>query len=137
MVTSTSSSRGYRLKPGLATSATLDDANASSVKYLSFSIGRCVSHDLKGCASREGKSVSTTKAYLARRPMRITVHILPVKKETLVVDLPQGDTVERLMRSLDILPDAWIAVMGGEPVPIDRRLEDGDVVKLVSVVSGG
>jgi len=69
--------------------------------------------------------------------MRITVHILPVKKETLVVDLPQGDTVERLMRSLDILPDAWIAVMGGEPVPIDRRLEDGDVVKLVSVVSGG
>lgn len=69
--------------------------------------------------------------------MRITVHILPVRRETLVVDLPQGDTVERLMRSLDILPDAWIAVMGGEPVPTDRRLDDGDEVKLISVVSGG
>ncbi|HUV62053.1 MAG TPA: TGS domain-containing protein [Thermoplasmata archaeon] len=69
--------------------------------------------------------------------MKITVHVLPVRKETLAVDLPEGGTVERLMRGLDMLPDAWIAVIGGEPVPIDRALEDGDVVKLISVVSGG
>jgi sulfur carrier protein ThiS len=69
--------------------------------------------------------------------MKITVHILPVRKETIVVDMSQGDTVERLMRGLDLLPDAWIAVMDGEPVSIDRRLDDGDEVKLISVVSGG
>jgi sulfur carrier protein ThiS len=69
--------------------------------------------------------------------MKIMVHILPVRKETLVVDLPQGGTVERLMRNLDLLPDAWIAVKGGEPVPIDTRLDDGDVIRLISVVSGG
>lgn len=69
--------------------------------------------------------------------MRIIVHILPVKKETIVLDLPQGDTVERLMRGLDLFPDAWIAVIDGEPVPIDRPLQDGDEVRLISVVSGG
>ncbi|MDH3364809.1 MAG: hypothetical protein OEM29_02225 [Thermoplasmata archaeon] len=74
---------------------------------------------------------------LHERPMNITVHVLPVRKETRVVNLPQGETVERLMRGLDLLPDAWIAVIGGEPVPIDRQLDDGEEVRLISVVSGG
>ena len=69
--------------------------------------------------------------------LRVTVHLLPVMKETKTVDLEKGASIERLIRSLDLLPDAWIAVSDGEPLPIDHVLEDGDEVDLLSVVSGG
>jgi sulfur carrier protein ThiS len=69
--------------------------------------------------------------------MRIVAHLLPTRKETHTVELEDGATVERLMRSLGLLPDGWIAVLDGEPVPIDHALEDGDDLRLISVVSGG
>ena len=69
--------------------------------------------------------------------MRVTAHLLPTRKETRVVELDQGATVEALIRGLGLLPDAWIAVQGEEPVPIDHVLSDGDDVRLISVVSGG
>lgn len=69
--------------------------------------------------------------------MRVIVHLLPVKNETKTIELDDGATVERLIRRLDLLPDAWIAVYDDEPVPIDHVLDDGDEIKLISVVSGG
>lgn len=69
--------------------------------------------------------------------MRVAATILPTKKETVPVELPEGSTVEDLVRALSYLPDGWIAVRGERPIPADEPLSDGDEVKLISVVSGG
>lgn len=69
--------------------------------------------------------------------MKVTATVLPTKKETVSVELPEGSTVEDLVRALSYLPDGWIAVRDGQPLPADEPLRDGDVLKLISVVSGG
>jgi len=69
--------------------------------------------------------------------MRVTVHLLPTRRETTVLDLPDGATVEVAIRALGLMPDGWLAIRGGEPMPLDEELLDGDELKLVSVVSGG
>ncbi|UCE91826.1 MAG: MoaD/ThiS family protein [Methanobacteriota archaeon] len=68
---------------------------------------------------------------------KIVAQLLPARRETKVVELDVGETVEGLMRSLGLLPDGWIAVIDGEPVPIDHALEEDCEVRLISVVSGG
>ncbi|OGS41552.1 MAG: hypothetical protein A3K67_02610 [Euryarchaeota archaeon RBG_16_62_10] len=69
--------------------------------------------------------------------MKVTVHLLPTKKETRKLTLEKGATVEEAIRALRLHPDAWIAVRGSTPVPLDEPLKEGDELKLVSVVSGG
>lgn len=65
------------------------------------------------------------------------MHILPTKRETKKIDVQKGATVEQAIRAIGLLPDAWIPVRGNEPVPLDEELEEGDELKLISVVSGG
>ena len=69
--------------------------------------------------------------------MRVVVHLLPTRKEAKVVELDGGATVESVIRKVGLLPDGWIAVLDGEPVPIDHTLEEDCELRLVSVVSGG
>jgi|APLow6443716910_1056828.scaffolds.fasta_scaffold480315_1 sulfur carrier protein ThiS len=69
--------------------------------------------------------------------MRVKATILPTKKETIIVDLEEGATVEQLIRALSYLPDGWIPTRDGTPVPSDEVLKDGDELRLFSVVSGG
>jgi sulfur carrier protein ThiS len=69
--------------------------------------------------------------------MRVTVHLLPTRKETVILDLPDGATVEVAIRALGLMPDGWLAIRYGDPLPLDEELLDGDELKLVSVVSGG
>jgi len=69
--------------------------------------------------------------------MKVTATILPTRKETVSLVLDEGSTVEHLVRALSYLPDGWIAVRGGMPIAMDEELEDGDEIRLVSVVSGG
>jgi sulfur carrier protein ThiS len=69
--------------------------------------------------------------------MRVLVNLLPARKETKVLVLDDDSTVERAIREAGLLPDGWLAVRGNEPLPLDERLEDGDEIDLISVVSGG
>jgi sulfur carrier protein ThiS len=69
--------------------------------------------------------------------VRITVHLLPTRKETVVLDLPDGATVDGAIRALGLVPDGWLAIRCGDPLPLDEELLDGNELKLVSVVSGG
>jgi sulfur carrier protein ThiS len=69
--------------------------------------------------------------------MKVTIHLLPTRKVTKTIELAKGATVEEAIRSLALFPDAWIAVRGNIPVPLDGVLKDGDDVKLIAVVSGG
>lgn len=69
--------------------------------------------------------------------MKVTFHLLPTKKEKKVVELEKGATVEQAIRALGLFPDAWIPVKENTPIPLDEPLNDGDTIKLISVVSGG
>jgi sulfur carrier protein ThiS len=69
--------------------------------------------------------------------MRVRVNLLPTRKETKLLVLDDGSTVERMIRSIGLFPDGWIAVKDSEPLPLDERLEDEDEIDLISVVSGG
>lgn len=69
--------------------------------------------------------------------MKVTVHLLPTRKETRKLDLQNGSTAEQAIRAIGLLPDQWIPIRGDSPIPTDEILEDGDVLKLISVVSGG
>jgi sulfur carrier protein ThiS len=69
--------------------------------------------------------------------MKITIHLLPTRKETRRIKLEKGSSVEHAIRALGLFPDQWIPVRNDEPLPLDEMLEDGDELKLISVVSGG
>ncbi len=69
--------------------------------------------------------------------MRVTLHLMPTKRTTKVVELPDGSTVSDAIRKLGLYPDGWIPVKGDQPLPADEVLRDGDEIKLISVVSGG
>jgi sulfur carrier protein ThiS len=69
--------------------------------------------------------------------MRVTVQILPTRKETKRITLEEGATAETAIRRLGLFPDQWIPLRDDGPIPIDEVLRDGDVLKIVAVVSGG
>ena len=48
-----------------------------------------------------------------------------------------GMTLLSALQKVDILPEAVIATRNGEMILEDEILKDGDVVKLVAVISGG
>jgi len=52
-------------------------------------------------------------------------------------ELPDGSTVEDLLSKLNCHPDAYIITKDSKPIPITRKIEDGDKVKLIRVASGG
>jgi sulfur carrier protein ThiS len=52
-------------------------------------------------------------------------------------ELPEGSTVEDLLSKLHCHPDAYIITKDSKPIPITRKIEDGDKVKLIKVASGG
>jgi len=69
--------------------------------------------------------------------IKVTVRMLPAKRAIKVLELKKGATVEEAIRALELYPDAWIAVRGDMPLPLDEHLNDKDDIKLISVVSGG
>ena len=69
--------------------------------------------------------------------IRVNVHLLPTAKETRTLELDKGATVEDAIHALSFFPDAWIAVRGDQPLPLDEPLKDKDEIKLISAVSGG
>ncbi|HIH76673.1 MAG TPA: hypothetical protein HA343_05095 [Methanomassiliicoccales archaeon] len=53
------------------------------------------------------------------------------------VRLPEGSTVETVLDSLGLYPDAHIVVRGRTPVPVDSPVVNGDQLRIVKVASGG
>ncbi|PKN92802.1 MAG: thiamine biosynthesis protein ThiS [Chloroflexi bacterium HGW-Chloroflexi-6] len=52
-------------------------------------------------------------------------------------DIRPGMTLLSSLKLINILPESVIAVRNGEMILEDEILKDGDVVKLVAVISGG
>jgi len=69
--------------------------------------------------------------------IKVIVQLLPTKNKKRTLELEKGSTVDAAIRSMNLFPDAWIAVRGDTPLPLDEPLKDRDEIKLISVVSGG
>ena len=52
-------------------------------------------------------------------------------------EVKAGSTLLVALRRLDILPESVICVRGGELITEDTLLQEGETIKLVSVISGG
>ena len=88
--------------------------------------------------SKNKERVNTDEPIRANgRAMIVTVHLLPTRKETKRINLEKGSSVEQAIRMLGLFPDQWIPVRNDQPLPLDEELEDGDELRLISVVSGG
>ena len=62
------------------------------------------------------------------------VKIIMRKKE---YEVRPGMTLLSALKKIDILPEAVLATRNGELIEEDEILKDGQVIKLVDVISGG
>ena len=69
--------------------------------------------------------------------MSEVVLTVEVDRKAREVRLPEGSTVETMLDSLGLYPDAHIVVRGKTPVPVDSLLVNGDQLRIVKVASGG
>ncbi|MGD0057743.1 MAG: hypothetical protein ABSB83_07900 [Methanomassiliicoccales archaeon] len=53
------------------------------------------------------------------------------------VSLDSGSAAADLLTILGLLPDAYIVVRGGLPIPITQVLRDHDRIRIIRVASGG
>ncbi|MCQ2079485.1 MAG: hypothetical protein MJZ38_05470 [archaeon] len=54
-----------------------------------------------------------------------------------VIEASVGKTIEESVRDAGRLPDAYLFVVDGRPVPMDTPITDGMTVKAIKVASGG
>ncbi len=52
-------------------------------------------------------------------------------------EVKPGMTLQSALEKVNILPESVIATREGEMIVEDEILKDGDVIKLVAVISGG
>ena len=69
--------------------------------------------------------------------MRIKVKSFPRGEVDKAIDLPDESTALDLFKALNMRPDNWIVSRGDKVIPDDSPLEEGDSIRLLSVVSGG
>ena len=54
-----------------------------------------------------------------------------------VIEAEAGETIEALMRRSGAVPDAFLFLNNGKPVPMDTPITDGMNVRAIKVASGG
>jgi sulfur carrier protein len=64
----------------------------------------------------------------------MTVKLILRDKE---YDLKPGMTVRDSLRKIDVLSESVLATRDGEMITDDEILKDGQVIKLIAVISGG
>lgn len=52
-------------------------------------------------------------------------------------EVKPGMTLLSALQKIDVLPESVIATRDGEMILEDEILQDGDVIKLIAVISGG
>ncbi|MCQ2070073.1 MAG: hypothetical protein MJZ68_02970 [archaeon] len=53
------------------------------------------------------------------------------------IDAEVGSTIENEIRKAGMVPDAFLYLKDGRPVPMDTPIEDGIQIKAIKVASGG
>lgn len=66
------------------------------------------------------------------------IHILVDDgRERKEIDFDIETTIEEIVRAIGRLPDSYIALVSGVPVPMTEIPEPGSVIRLIRVASGG
>ncbi|MBX8631858.1 MAG: MoaD/ThiS family protein [Thermoplasmata archaeon] len=69
--------------------------------------------------------------------MKVRVEVFGRSKSESEFVVSPEETVQDLMRRLNIAPDAVVVFRNGEPVPVDEGLSEGDVLTFIEAASGG
>jgi len=69
-------------------------------------------------------------------PMKVKITRIPQDTST-IVDIKKGDSVQMLLRKLQLRSDAVIVMRGSTPIPVDDTLEDEKELRILQVASGG
>lgn len=67
-------------------------------------------------------------------PMEYTTTIIMRDK---TYEVKAGSTLLSALKKLEILPESVICTRDGELITEDTIIKDGEIIKLVSVISGG
>jgi len=60
-----------------------------------------------------------------------------LRNKEIFIEETKDMTVRKVLKKLDLLPETYLCVRNGELVTEQEVLRDGDVVRLVPVISGG
>lgn len=69
--------------------------------------------------------------------MRVRWRRLGVDRGEGEIDLPAGATPLDVLRALATSPETVLVARGGEIIPVDEPLREGDEVQITRVVTGG
>ncbi len=68
--------------------------------------------------------------------MKIKIEYIGFQKKSEIVEIEEGKRYYDLLKKLNINPETVVLVKDGLPVPVDDRIEEGNV-KIIRVISGG
>lgn len=68
--------------------------------------------------------------------MKIKIKFIGFQKKEEVVEVKENERYVDLLNSLNINPETVVIVKDGLPIPVDDKVEDGEI-KVVRVISGG
>ncbi len=53
------------------------------------------------------------------------------------IDTKNGLSIEENIKNAGMLPDAYLYIMDGRPIPMDTKVEDSMQIRAIKVASGG
>lgn len=69
--------------------------------------------------------------------MQVTVARVPRPNVAQSFEVPAGAKVSDVLRKVGAHPDQVIVVRNEQPLPVDAPVNEGDVLRVVNVFSGG
>ncbi|MDO9085476.1 MAG: MoaD/ThiS family protein [Anaerolineaceae bacterium] len=66
----------------------------------------------------------------------MTVKVI-LRNREIIIDEIKDLTVRKVLKKLELLPETYLCVRNGELVTEQELIKDGDIIRLVPVISGG
>ena len=60
-----------------------------------------------------------------------------VRNKENIIEETKDMTVRKVYKKLDLLPETYLCVRNGDLITEQELLKDGDIIRLVPVISGG
>ena len=66
----------------------------------------------------------------------MTVKVI-LRNREIIIDEIKDLTVRKVLKKLELLPETYLCVRNGELVTEQELIKDGDIIRIVPVISGG
>lgn len=60
-----------------------------------------------------------------------------LRNKEIIIEETKDLTVRKVFKKLDLLPETYLCVRNGDLITEQELLKDGDIIRLVPVISGG